>query len=66
MFKLAVYLISLMLSIFGISGININHIFKKGHVNEARCFYILIIISLTYLVSEFIFGITSINLFPNL
>ncbi len=66
MFKLIVYLISLMLSIFAISGLNINHIFKTNHENEAKCFYILLIISFTYLVSEFIFGITSINLMPNL
>ncbi len=66
MFKLLVYIISLMLSIFSMSGLNINHIFKKNHENEAKCFYLLVTISLTYLVSQFIFGITSINLFPNI
>lgn len=66
MFKLIVYLISLMLSIFAISGLNINHIFKKNHENEAKCFYILIIVSLTYLVAEFILAISSINLMPNI
>lgn len=66
MFKLIVYLISLMLSIFALSGLNINYIFKTNHKNEAKCFFVLIAISLTYLVSQFIFGITSINLMPNI
>lgn len=64
MFKLAVYIISLMASIFAVSGLNLNGIFKKNHINEARIFVFLITLSLTYLFANFIFDITSINLIP--
>ena len=58
-YKLCIYIISLMLSIFAVSGININSIFKKGHIKEAN-----VIVSLTYLLANFILDITSINLMP--
>lgn len=64
MFKLFVYMISLMLSIFAVSGININHIFKKGHINESKCFILIISLALTYLLANFIIDISSINLMP--
>lgn len=63
-YKLAVYIISLMLSIFAVSGININAIFKKGHIKEANVFMLIIIVSLTYFLANFIIDVTSINLMP--
>ena len=53
-----------MLSIFAVSGININSIFKKGHIKEANVFMLIVIVSLTYLLANFILDITSINLMP--
>jgi len=35
-------------------GININGIFKKNQIYRARVFYIIIVLSLTYLSSQFI------------
>ncbi|MCX4248754.1 MAG: DUF1146 domain-containing protein [Bacilli bacterium] len=63
-YKLCIYIISLMLSIFAVSGININSIFKKGHIKEANVFMLIVIVSLTYLLANFILDITSINLMP--
>ena len=62
MVKLIIYIFSLMASIFAISGININAIFKKNHVNEARAFIIILTVSLTYLLANFIIDLTNINL----
>ena len=53
-----------MLSIFAVSGLNINHIFKKGHINESKCFILIISLALTYLLANFIIDISSINLMP--
>ena len=58
MFKLFVYMISLMLSIFAVSGL------KKGHINESKCFILIISLALTYLLANFIIDISSINLMP--
>ena len=48
------YSIILVIVIWTMDGININHIFKKNKIYQARVFYIMIIFSITYLVSNFI------------
>jgi uncharacterized integral membrane protein (TIGR02327 family) len=54
MYNLLLYSIILVIVIWVMDGININHIFKKDRVYQARVFYIMIIFSITYLVSNFI------------
>lgn len=54
MYNLLLYSIVLVIVIWAMDGININHIFKKNRVYQARVFYIMIIFSLTYLVTNFI------------
>ena len=54
MYNLLLYCIILVTVIWTMDGININHIFKKNRIYQARVFYIMIIFSLTYLVSNFI------------
>lgn len=54
MYNLLLYCIILVIVIWTMDGININHIFKKNRVYQARVFYIMIIFSITYLVSNFI------------
>lgn len=66
MFKLFIYLISIIISTFAVSGLNINHIFKNNHKNEAKCFYFLLVVTFSYLLSQFLLEISSINLMPNL
>lgn len=58
--KLIVYLVVTILVIIGIDSININNIFKKNKVFQARLFYLLLITALVYLVTNFIFEFTSI------
>lgn len=62
MIKLFIYAFSLILSIFAINGIDLNPLIKKGHVHEARFLYLLLIVSFTYLVANFIIDIMSIKL----
>ena len=54
MYNLLLYVIVLILVIWTMDGININHIFKKNRIYQARIFYIMIILSLTYLVTNFL------------
>lgn len=54
MYNFLLYIIIMILVIWTMDGININHIFKKNRINQARIFYIMIILSITYLVTNFI------------
>ena len=58
--KLIVYLIVTVLVIIGLDAVNINNNNKKNRVFQARLFYLLLITSLVYLVTNFIFDFTSI------
>ena len=54
MYNLLLYILVLIMVIWAMDGININHIFKTNKILQARVFYIMIIFSITYLVSNFI------------
>lgn len=54
MYNLLLYTIVMILVIWTMDGININHIFKKNKIYQARVFYIMIVLSITYLVSNFL------------
>ena len=54
MYNFLLYVIVLILVIWTMDGININHIFKKNRIYQARIFYIMIILSLTYLVTNYL------------
>ena len=54
MYNLLLYLIVLLIVIWAMDSININFIFKKNRIYQARVFYIIIVFSLTYLVTNFI------------
>ena len=62
--KILVYGIMLLVSVFAVSGININNLFKTNHIWEARTFTALLILGLTYLSGTLIIEI--INVFYNL
>ena len=62
--KILVYGIMLLVSVFAVSGINTNNMFKTNHIWEARIFTTLLIMSLTYLSGSLILEI--INVFSNL
>ena len=54
MYNLLLYSIVLVIVIWTMDGLNINHIFKTNRIYQARVFYIMIIFGLTYLVTNFI------------
>ena len=57
MIKLVLYLIVLHLVIYAVDGVNINFIFKKNKIYQARIFYILIVFSMSYLISNFLYDL---------
>ena len=48
------YVLVIPCVIWGCDSININVIFKKNRYYQARVFYIMIVLSLTYLVTNFL------------
>ena len=54
MYNLLLYSIVLVLVIWTMDGVNINYIFKKNRIYQARVFYIMLTFSITYLVTNFL------------
>lgn len=54
MYNFLIYLIVFVIVIWSMEGININGIFKKNRLNQAKAFYIIVVFSLTYLTASFI------------
>jgi len=62
--KLLVYIFVTIIVIWSMDAVNINHIFKKNRVMQARIFYFLLGISLIYLVTNFLMDLfTSSKIF---
>lgn len=57
--KFFLYVAVTFLVIWAIDSVNINKIFKKDKILQARIFYFLLGISMIYLVTNFIFDIFS-------
>jgi uncharacterized membrane protein YwzB len=53
--RFLLYIIILPLVIWVVDGININSIFKKNRIYQARVIYIIIIFALTYLTVNFMY-----------
>lgn len=53
-YKIFIYAIMLFATTFAFTGLNINNIFRKNHVIEAKIFIMLLILSVSYLSSRFI------------
>lgn len=53
--KFYLYLFSTLLVLWAADSVNINQIFKKNKVIQARAFYFCILISLVYLVTNFLY-----------
>lgn len=53
-FRTYIYIVSVLLSTFAISGINFNNVFRKNKVVEARIFVVLLVLALGYLVGSFV------------
>ena len=57
--KFLLYVVNTILVIWAMDSININGIFKKNRILQARVFYFLLGLSLIYLVSNFIWDLYS-------
>ena len=55
MIKLFIYLIVIPLTIYAVDGVNLNGIFKKNKMYQARVFYILFVFGLSYLFTNFLY-----------
>jgi len=55
MIKIILYLIVIPLVIYVMDGININYIFKKNKFYQARVFYLLLVFSFSYLITNFLY-----------
>lgn len=61
--KFFVYVVVTILVIWAMDSININGIFKKNKIFQARIFYFLLGISMIYLITNFIMDIfTSVKI----
>ena len=57
MIRLIIYIFIIPLVIFAMDSININMIFKKNKVYQARFFYILLVFGLSYLICNFLYDL---------
>lgn len=55
--KFLVYLFTTPIVIYAMDSVNINQIFKKNKVYQARIFYALLGLSLIYLIANFIYDL---------
>ena len=53
--KLFLYIFITLVVVWTMDGLNINFIFKKNRVARARVFYLLVTLSLSYLVTNFVY-----------
>lgn len=54
MYKVLIYTLSVVLSVFAVSGINFKNFFKTNYKYEAKFFVIIISLVLGYLLGTFI------------
>lgn len=60
-YKLYIYVISVLLSTYTLSGINFNNIMKKNKIIEARLLVILLSLIMGYLITNFIVDFISVS-----
>ena len=53
-YKLVIYVMSVLITTFAVSSLDLNRFFKQGKVIEANIFSFLLIIAISELVSSFI------------
>ena len=53
--KFYLYFLIVPLTMWTLISLNIEKYFKKGHINQIKCFYLLITFALSYLVVNFLY-----------
>lgn len=59
--KLLLYIFVTILVIWAMDSVNINKIFKKNKIMQARIFYFLLGISMIYLVTNFLMDLLTVS-----
>ncbi len=62
MVKFAVYILSAIIVVWSFDAVNINTIFKKNKVLQARVFTLVLILILTYLLGSFLYDFIYLKL----
>jgi len=60
-YKVVLYLLIIPLSIWAVSSLNIEHLFKKNHINQIKLLYIFISLIVGYLITNFIWDFIQIT-----
>ncbi len=60
--KLLVYIVSVILSCFVMTGINYNNFFKRNHIWEARLFIVIVSLIMGNLLAEFIINFSEVSI----
>ena len=63
MAKFVLYVLVTIISVWALDGMNLNFLFKKGQVVKARVAYFLILLSIIYLVTNFIYDFIYLKIF---
>ncbi len=63
MVKYALYLLSTIIVLWSMDAVNINGIFKKNKIIQARVFYIILALVLIYLLTNFLYDFLYIKIF---
>ncbi len=63
MVKFAIYILSAIIVIWSMDAVNINAIFKKNRVVQARVFYLVLALVLIYLLGSFLYDFIYLKLF---
>lgn len=53
--KIMLYLLIVPLTLWSVLSLNIDRFFRRGHVNQIKCFYLLITFSISYLIVNFLY-----------
>ena len=62
MVKFALYILSAIIVIWSMDSVNINAIFKKNKVIQARVFYLILLFIVIYLLSNFLYDFIYLKL----
>ena len=62
MTKFALYILSAIMVVFSLDAVNINVIFKKNKVVQARVCYLILIFIFTYLLTNFLYDFIYLKL----
>ena len=61
--KLFLYIFSTLVVIYSIDSVNINLIFKKNKINQARIFYFILALCMIELLTSFLYNLFEVTKF---